>query len=165
MKDNSAWRFGKLRRIALVPVLLVFSFAANAWQYSEDTDKMRGVIRKYASTESKDTIPFGGFAQFRVSLGVRKTGNSQSDAYLHIGTAFGAFGCISNCRVSIKFDGGPITKIGVTTSDDLRTMFIASPDKFIEKLKHAKKLIVETDFLGSGTHQLEFDVRGLQWPQ
>jgi hypothetical protein len=165
MKGNSVWTFGIIRWLALVPVLLVISFAANAWEYSEEADKMRGVVRKYASTESKDTIPFGGFAQLRVSLGVRKTGNSQSDAYLHIGTAFGAFGCISRCRVNIKFDGGPITEIEVTTSDTLRTMFIASPDDFIDKLKHAKKLIVETAFVSSGTYQLEFDVSGLQWPQ
>ncbi len=149
--------------IVLIPMLLLSSFSANAWEYSEEMDKMRGEVAKYATTESKDKVLFGGFTLLRIFLGIGQSGSNDSFAYIKLGGAMGAFNCISTCVLDIKFDNDPITQIYVRSSDNLNILHITSPEIFIDKIKHSKKLIIEAKFISSGTHQLEFNVQKLKW--
>lgn len=63
----------------------------------------------------------------------------------------------------IRFDDGPAIEIKCNETGDPKQMSIANSDVMTEKLKKAKRILVEIPFKQDGTKVLEFDTHGLVW--
>jgi hypothetical protein len=135
------------------------------WSYSERPDKMRGATTTFASVRSNNVasfnFPYQGGSPMLLAL--RKSARSGSDVILTI--APGQFVCVLECSVHVKFDAGKVETFGASGPSDgsAKAVFIDSYDRFVGKLKKAKKVMVEADFYQEGATQFEFDVAGLVW--
>jgi hypothetical protein len=98
-------------------------------------------------------------------LGVRRLRAEQDDAYLVIHN--GQFHCgIDRCKISVKFDEGPIEVYAVSEPQDggSDTLFVMASRSFLTKLKASKKAIIEANFYQDGPKQFTFNTANLHWP-
>jgi len=136
------------------------------WRYNTEVDKMTNDKRYFASCTSTNTLyfafPYDGGSTCDIMLRQMGKGNevlftvSKGQFLMSIGGQKG---------MRIKFDDEKPITFSYNSASDASTdvIFINSPKKFIDKLKKAKKVIIESEFAFAGLHQLEFDVDGLQW--
>jgi hypothetical protein len=139
--------------------------APSNWSYSEDKDEMRGTATKYAQTDSENELDFG--FPYDNSHGTLMLRKRPSDGLNVILSIKGQFICNSfeGETVAVKFDSGPIEHFGCNEAADGSPgyLFIEAPQKFVRKLRKAKKVIIEAQFFEHGRQQLTFDVAGLNW--
>jgi hypothetical protein len=152
-------------QLFLLVSLLLFPFSGNAWEYDEQIDKMREAKSKYASTESLNKVqfafPYNGGSNLKIIF--RKSPKYGYDAILRISK--GQFTCFMECKIHAKFDNAKIESYSATGARDgsADTIFIDNYNKFVSKVKKAKKLVIEADFYDVGSKQFEFNVEGLKW--
>jgi hypothetical protein len=137
----------------------------NKWEYSEDTDAMRGTKTKYAMLQSENELDFGfPYGSNKATLTVRQRPSDGLNIVLQVK---GQFLCneFNSEHVAAKFDERPIENYGCTEASDASTgyLFIGSSHRFLARLKGAKTLILEAPFFQNGRQQMTFDVRGLVW--
>ena len=156
----------RLPIVLLSGAALLFAGQALAeWTYSEQPDTMRGAITKIASVPSNNeasfSFPYQGGS--RMSLALRNSARFGTNVILMI--APGQFVCMMECSVHVKFDAGKVETFGASGPADgsAKAVFIDSYDRFLGKLKKARKMTVEADFYQEGAPQFEFDVAGLVW--
>lgn len=156
-----------MKRINFVAALILIcaSSSAFAWKYQESTDRMRGTKTKFAVTTSTNTanfdFPYAGGS--RLNLTVR---NRETDGLSVILTiSKGQFVCFMGCAISAKFDDDAIVSFQASGSSDgsSDTIFIGDESVVLEKLRGAKRVIIEADFYDYGAKQFSFNVKGLKW--
>lgn len=121
--------------LALVPL------SSSAWQYQEQSDKMRGAKTKHASIDSSNSVqfgfPYGGGSTLELYL--RKSPKYGSGVILQISK--GQFTCFMECTVHVKFDGEKIERYGAAGAADgsSNVIFIQAYSRFVSKIRKAKK--------------------------
>ena len=136
------------------------------WVYEQDTDKMSGTIRYFAFTTSTNKIefefPYEGGSTFQ--LIVRNMGK-RNEVLLSVskGQFIPSIGLSENVR--IKFDDEKPFYVGYDSPEDGSTdlIFLNSAQTIINKLKKAKKLMIEAPFFEAGRQIIYFDVDGFKW--
>lgn len=126
---------------------------------------MRGTKTHFASDESTNELSFGfPYAGGKATLMLRKRPSDGLNILLKVN---GQFMCNSfrEDTVSVKFDDGPIQKFTCVEPNDASTgvIFIRGEKRFLSKLRKAKSLVIEAEFFHAGSHQMYFDVSGLEW--
>jgi hypothetical protein len=139
--------------------------AEGNWRYSEDADKMRGTVTKFAAVDSQNQLQFD-FPYQGGSVGtlmLRKSSRYGSDVILRIDR--GQFSCFMDCAVHVKFDNGKVERLGANSAADGSTgvIFLSPYGHIVSRLKQAKRVIIEADYFQHGSQQLEFNVVGLKW--
>lgn len=136
------------------------------WRYSEDEDKMRNQITKYAELDSDNQLffdfPYNGGSTGELSL--RVSPKFGKDVILQVSK--GQFLCsFDGCTVHVKFDNQPIVSYDAAEASDgtSNLIFIHNYVSFVQHLKHAKKVTIEAQFYQSGWQQIEFSPAGLNW--
>jgi hypothetical protein len=108
-------------------------------------------------------FPYGGSQ--RALLILRKHPRWGRDVIL--GIEKGQFICRSynNCRVLVRFDKGKARYYRATEPADNSSnkIFIRGYNRFVSRLKRAKRLYIEATFYNEGVRVLEFDVEGLKF--
>jgi hypothetical protein len=135
------------------------------WAYDSSTDAMRGTTSHFANIDSDNKLdfkfPYGGGSTGTLTL--RK--DPKLNVILRVDK--GQFLCdeFSHTSVSVKFDDGLIERFRCNSPSDGRAneIFIEGETKFVNHLRHASKLVIESEFFQEGRRQLLFDVRGLNW--
>lgn len=147
-------------------VALQFSSAAFAeWNSGQLVDKMRNTSSPYTSVKSENeaefAFPYGGGSVARISL-IKRPGVPPAVAFT---VTKGQFTCLTGCEIYAKFDNGRVEKFrGVGAENGVTDgIFIEPESRFINKLKAAKKLVVEAPFYQEPRTQFEFSVAGLNW--
>jgi len=136
-----------------------------SWQYSETKDEMTEKVTSTAYIESRDVaslkFPYEGGTTMR--LWIRKKDGVQ-DAYI-VTTNGQIHDDFDNKTLSIRFDDDKPIDYTVLESADANPeyRFIASANKFIDRLKTAKKVKIQVQFYNNGSHTYSFDVSGLKW--
>jgi hypothetical protein len=138
------------------------------WVYTTDTDA-RGATTRIAqlisTTTTEFSVPYGGASHLRIV--VRKGGKGSrvgTDAMIHIDR--GRLQCSTQgCATQLKFDDGKTQAWHMNKPEgaDQLTLFFSNATGFIDKIRTAKKLIIEAKFVQEGSRQFEFDVTALQW--
>lgn len=140
--------------------------AESKWEYSNDTDQMRGTTSAQASVTSDNTVdlqfPYG---EVSGQLWLRKRGGSLDAAFE---VEKGQILCQSfeDSYVSIKFDNGSVQKFRCTDASDgsNNVAFLLPAGRFLSEVKKSKQTIVEAEFFQQGRQQFTFDTAGLSWP-
>lgn len=140
--------------------------SGSSWSYDTQTDEMRGTTSYLASISSENEVSVGPpYDDDNARLTIRKR---PEDGLSVIVRAPGQFLCnsYSGGHVSVKFDGGPIERYSCSEPSDSSTgvIFVNSEQKFVTKLKAAKRVIIEAEFFQAGAHQMIFNVGGLDFP-
>lgn len=140
-----------------------------SWRYKETKDEMRNKTSYFASKTSNNTIelsfPYQGGSS--VTLMLRKHSEYGNDVMFNLSK--GQFSCrIHGCNISVKFDDGNIEKYAVSESESGSNdvLFLSgrkSMKKFMDKLKSAKKMVIEFPIYDYGRAQFTFDTQGLEW--
>lgn len=137
-----------------------------SWAYSEDVDKMDNKKTLFASTTSTNSVdfdfPYQGGSTF--DLIIRNT-NKRNEVILRVSKGQFTTSIMEDQTVRIKFDdAAPITVTYNSARDGSSdVIFLNQSSKIIQKLKAAKRVMIEAEFFQEGRKQAEFDVNGLQW--
>lgn len=136
------------------------------WFYEEREDKMTGAKKYYAICESTNQIDFDFPYNGGSTMGIQVRNMGQGNEVL-ITISKGQF--MSNYDNSeflrAKFDDEQPMNLSYSEPSDGSSdvIFISSANKFIAKLKTAKKLMLEAPFYNSGRQIGEFNLEGLEW--
>lgn len=157
-------KFAKLLSFAFA--LLFSTFAhAQAWEYRNKTDQMRGTNTRFAESTSTNKInfsaPYSGGSHLELTLRER----SQDGLNILFTISKGQFQCVTGCKFFAKFDEGKIYEIAATNSSSgkVDTIFVEDEAPFLQALRQSKKLIVEMEFYQEGSKQFVFNTAGLKW--
>jgi hypothetical protein len=139
--------------------------AKTIWTYGETKDEMRGTVRKYATTESLNTVdfafPYAGEQRGTIMV----TSDSSVLFYIHRGqivcSGLDEFG---TCLVLVKFDDGKADYVTAAKSGDASTA-ISFDAGFLKQLERHKKLAIQVDVYREGVPIFSFDVGGLHDPR
>jgi hypothetical protein len=136
------------------------------WLYEEDADKMTGDKSYYAICESTNTIefdfPYNGGSTMGIQVRNRGKGN---DVLITISKGQFMSNYDNSEFLRAKFDDEqPMNLSYIETADNSSdVIFVASANKFIAKLKTAKKLMLEAPFYDAGRQIGEFNLEGFEW--
>ena len=140
---------------------------SSKWDYSEDTDEMRGETSRFASLTSENTVdmdfPYGTVSG---TIMVRKRPKDGLNMMFIVEK--GQILCRNygnDTYVSVKFDDQPVKRYGCSGTSDgsSETAFIENAAGFLSNLKKAKKTIIEAEFYRQGNQQFTFETAGLIW--
>ena len=147
-------------------LLFLVSLSAQAqWTYRTTEDKMRQTNTKYAELRSTNRaqldFPYRGGSTLQLIL--RKRSEDDLDVILWLNK--GQVPCHDRCVVTAKFDDDdPLEFFAVgpqSASSD--SLFLYEEQAIVDRLKTAKKLIVEVLIYDHGKFQFTFSPRGLKW--
>lgn len=139
---------------------------ASEWSVSTEQDEMRGKTVHYAAVSSENEayfdFPYNGGS--RLTMTVRKHPKYGDDVVFQISK--GQFVCgVDSCSGTINYGKGPERiSLNEPADYDSETLFAASGQSVIKKLKSADKVIVELPFYQEGNQQFTFKTHGLVWP-
>lgn len=138
--------------------------AGKQWYYDSSEDKMDGATTYYASVNSSNTVnfsfPYNGVqnATLRLRSGKRLGKN------VMFSIRKGQILCHSyeDCTVLVRFDDEKAVNYSAVGAADnsSETIFLRNHDKFVAKLKKAKRVRISIDIYQEGAPVFEFDVSG-----
>ncbi len=138
----------------------------NNWTYSEDTDKMEGTKIFYASTTSTNTVefdfPYDGGSNFGI---VVRNYEGKNEVLISVSKGQFMTSIGGSESVKVKFDDEKPELYSYNSAADASSdlIFLINSSKFIEKLKTAKTVMIETTFFNSGSQIMEFNVDDFHW--
>lgn len=141
--------------------------ASGGWSYRTNEDKVRGGTSYFASTTSTNSIeldpPYEGGSTLEMT--VRQSPAYGADILFILSSGQLLCHSYDGCYATVRFDDGPPERVELNEPSDNSsdTVFVASARPFIEKLKKAKRAIVELEIYQAGRPQFEFQVAGLKW--
>ncbi|OJJ22502.1 hypothetical protein BKI52_07425 [marine bacterium AO1-C] len=136
------------------------------WTNEETEDKMSGQKRFFTYTTSTNKIefdfPYQGGSTF--TLLVRNMGKG-NDVALSVSKGQFMPSIMNERVVRVKFDDEQPSNYAYAGTDDgsSTTIFLVNARQFINKLKKAKKLMIEAPFYDAGMQIIYFDVEGFKW--
>ncbi|GAB3725627.1 hypothetical protein [Spirosoma lituiforme] len=134
------------------------------WAYEKKVDKEGNTVYKAAinsPTVLNFDFPYEGGST--ATLTIRQK-NDVSYVYLEVSK--GQFNrSFQGGNASIRFDDKPPVRYSLSAAENGRAniVFFDSPQKLINQLKGAQKMIVDVEFHGQGTRHIEFLTSGLSW--
>lgn len=138
------------------------------WTYSQDKDEMRDQIGYKAINISKNTVHFSfPYGESNLAIVLRKDPKFGNDIMFSVFS--GQFNtCFNGCKIMVKFDNNKIESYAMVGTDNGSndTLFIdgkRNMQRFMDKLRKSKKMIVETSFFNHGKEQFTFDISSLEW--
>ncbi len=150
------------RYLITILISLLPSLCFGGWLYGEKADSMRNKTVYFAAVKS-DTLlqfsfPYQGGAS--ASLHLRKNAGEKTDVYVEVDK-----GQFVTPLIHAKFDDGPILtyRIVYPTDGSTNVVFLSPSETFIQNLRKSKRLMMEITFYNEGSHQLAFDIVGLNW--
>ena len=138
---------------------------ADTWSYDQQTDEMRGTTTKFARTSSIADVPVRPpYTPAPAGLTIRQR---PDDGLSVLVTIEGQFWCqhYDGDKVAVKFDDQPIDHFRCAEPEGGGTgvLFIRSEQRFLTKLRAAKKVVIELPVYDAGNQQVTFNVEGLKW--
>lgn len=140
-----------------------------SWRYTETKDEMRNKTSYFASKTSNNTIELSFPYQGGSSILLMLRNHSEYGNDVMFNLSKGQFSCrIDGCNISVKFDDGNIEKYAVSEAESgpNDVLFLSGKKnmkKFMDKLKSAKKMVIEFPIYDYGRAQFTFDTQGLEW--
>ena len=136
------------------------------WEYAEDEDKMTNEKRYFATCSSTNQLefefPYDGGSSFILTLRNMGKGN---EIVLKVSKGQFMSSIMSSEYCRVKFDEGETVNYSFNSASDGSSdiIFFVNSNKFLTKLKTAKKLMIEAPFFNAGRQVINFDVEGLTW--
>jgi len=139
---------------------------SNNWIYSQNEDKMTSRITYTASIDAKDELdfpfPYNGGSVARILVRHKR---GENDVLLMVSKGQFNSNIVDGATVKVRFDHEKAKTYSCASPSDGSTeaIFINSSNKFIQKLKKVKRVLIEAEFYNNGLKQMEFNVHGFKW--
>lgn len=137
---------------------------SNAWQYEKKVDKEGRTVYK-ASTLSPNRLEFA-FPYNGGSIATLTLRKRESDTHVYVQISKGQFNrSFQDGKARVRFDRNrPITyPISAAENGSANIIFLGSEQTLINRMKAAKKMVIDLEFAGQGTRQIEFQTANLKW--
>jgi hypothetical protein len=140
--------------------------AKKNWSYHEEVDRMTGSkvysAQVMSSTRKEFSFPYQGGSNFFLIL---KFENGKNKVVLKVSKGQLVPSYTGETSYRIKFDEEqPINVSPSGTGSGIHNqVFLGSESEIIEKLKSAKKVLIEAECYKAGMVVLDFNVEGLIW--
>lgn len=136
----------------------------NTWQYANYDDETSGKKTNtiYLISNNVEQLEFPHQGGTYATMHLRKHPRFGKDVF--ISTNNGQLHCEYNdCRVSVRFDNGEVTRYRATEPDDSSntTFFFDNTKKMITSIQKSKKMYVELVFFSQGRKTFEFNTADL----
>jgi hypothetical protein len=142
--------------------------AKSNWKYGENVDKMSGEVTEWAMTDSTNKVPMS----FPYSSGSEGTiVVFEKNVKIHISKGQVMCSNYSGCTIRVKFDNEQPEDYAAVGPDNGQYSHVylgsADPDgngaeKFMNKLKTAKRVMIAVEVFQENTPVWEFNVAGLR---
>lgn len=135
------------------------------WQYNEEEDKITSKTMYFAHVSASNPLdlkfPYEG-AEAQIIIRYK---NHKQDAVLEVTKGQFMANITEGQDIKVRFDSNKAETYSCSASsdDDSRYLFINTSKRFIDKIKHSKKVIIEAEMYDNGFQQMEFDTEGLVW--
>lgn len=131
-----------------------------SWSYQTNRDPLTDKAVELACINSIDEVRLGfPYKDQQIRLCLRRSPQYGLDAYIAMPEG-GQFKCssYSNCKVSIRFDDGPVQAFsGAEASDGSSdVLFIVNAQRFLSGLTKAKKTRILAEYYENGNQTSEF---------
>lgn len=136
----------------------------STWQYSKRVDNEGRTVYKASITSPtllEFDFPYNGGSLATLTIRKRDT-----DTHVYIQVSKGQFNrSFQEGRARVRFDGhAPVTyTFSAAENGSANVIFFDSEKALIKQLKTARTMLVDVDFAGQGTRQIEFRTAGLKW--
>lgn len=127
---------------------------------------MRGTVNRWTERASSNAVrfdfPYAGGS--RVYLRLQQNGAEQTRLVFWV--TRGQFSCASDCAIALKLDDGDVMTLRTFAGDRPDVLFVGEHvfgADLLERLKSARRAMVELPFYREGERQFDFDLRGLRW--
>jgi hypothetical protein len=154
-----------MKTLIALALLFISSTAFAQWAYRSTNDQMRGTKVKFAELNSINraqfAFPYQGGS--KLQLIIRRRSDADLDLFFWVDK--GQMPCHSECSLAAKFDNDDVEEWSLSGPGSGRSniLFVDKADNFLERLKAAKKLIVEVQIYDHGRVQFTFNPKGLKW--
>jgi hypothetical protein len=138
----------------------------NTWEYSEEVDKMEGTKRYVATLASLNKLefsfPYNGGSQLSIMV---KNSDGREELFLHISKGQMLRSYFGKETIKFKFDDEKPVKFSYNTSTNNSNdyAFFDNSKEIINKLKQAKKIMIEAYIFQEGNQVFEFEQEGFKW--
>jgi hypothetical protein len=139
---------------------------ASNWTYEEDTDKMTSKVDYFAYTENTNDFnlkaPYEG-AKCTLMI-MNKKGKNSVMFKVSTGQIMAASE-LEGGKITVRFDSDEAGTYSTSSASDgsSEVVFLHPEAKFVERLKTAKKVLIQTEFYDNGTKVLEFNTSDFKW--
>ncbi len=137
---------------------------AGKWLYEKTVDQEGQPIYK-ASTISPTLLqfdfPYAGGSMATLTIRKRDSGT-----HVYIQMSKGQFNrSFQGGKARIRFDGNAAITYGVSAAENgsANIIFFDQEQVLINKMKRARNIVVDIEFAGQGSRQIEFQTAGLTW--
>lgn len=137
------------------------------WEYSETADEMTNEKSRFAQLNSDNKaefkFPYQGGSTFALIL--RRLENTKSEN-VFLGVSKGQFipNFGQNEVLRVKFDNEDAFELVYTNVENKSNIIMLDRSgKFAQRLKTAKKLLIEAPFFNEDRFIIRFNVEGLEW--
>jgi len=134
------------------------------WYYTSSEDKMDSATRYYAHVYSTNTVnfsfPYSG--EQNATLTLRSGKRQGKDVMFSIRKGQILCHSYEDCNILVRFDDEKAVNYSTVGAADnsSETIFLRNYDKFVTKLKKAKRVRISIDIYQQGAPVFEFDVSG-----
>ena len=136
----------------------------STWQYSKRVDNEGRTVYK-ASITSPTLLAFD-FPYNGGSIATLTIRKRDTDTHVYIQVSKGQFNrSFQEGKARVRFDGhAPVTyTFSAAENGSANVIFFDSEKALIKQLKTARTMLIDVDFAGQGTRQIEFRTAGLKW--
>lgn len=134
------------------------------WDYSHDEDAMTGKVSHTATVESENTVEFG-FPYNGIQHGhltIRRHPRYGNDIIFAVEKGQLLCPSYEGCSVLVRFDDGEPVSFSANPPADNSTesIFISNYDRFLSKMRSAKRVRISPRVYQEGSVVFTFDVSG-----
>ena len=133
---------------------------AKTWSYSQSEDKLRGTVDTFATATSAEND------EGRVANLTIRQRSVDGLSILVESSGSDIFDCMTICEGVLKFDENPPKTFHfVPPQGGMPSVIFSTSDergKLLKKIKEAKHVTMELNFLNKGRRQFEFNIAGLK---
>ncbi len=136
----------------------------STWQYSKRVDNEGRTVYKASITSPRlleFDFPYNGGSVATLTIRKRDT-----NTHVYIQVSKGQFNrSFQEGKANVRFDGSaPVTyTFSAAENGSANVIFFDSEKALIKQLKTARTMLVDVDFAGQGSRQIEFRTAGLNW--
>lgn len=137
-----------------------------AWQYHEKEDALTSKKVYHAVLQSDNSLylnaPYDGGTECYIDL---RNKDGENDVIIAVTKGQFLVDVVDGETIKVRFDSSAAETYSCSGPADYNTttLYVNDTDRFISRLKKAKKVLIRAGFYDNGLQDMEFFAKGLEW--
>jgi hypothetical protein len=140
--------------------------STGAWQYHEKEDALTSKKVYHAVLQSDNSLylnaPYDGGTECYIDL---RNKDGENDVIIAVTKGQFLVDVVDGETIKVRFDSSAAETYSCSGPADYNTttLYVNDTDRFISRLKKAKKVLIRAGFYDNGLQDMEFFAKGLEW--